>query len=118
MKIKERTYHDITILDVSGSITIGKGDVEFRNYIDTALARGHRNFLINMNKVRRVDSSGIGEVIATRSRILEQGGELKLLNLSPKVSDVLYMTQVLTVLEVFDDEITALASFARLAAVG
>ena len=119
MKISERHHNDVTILDVAGKVTIGRGDVELRDAIAAALHRGSRNILLNLEKLRKIDSSGVGELVAARSSVALHGGELKLVNLSPKVSDVLHMTQIMTVLEVYDDEAAALATFERkLAAVG
>lgn len=119
LKIQPRNHGDVTILDIAGKITIGRGDVELRNAIDTVLAAGRCNLLLNLEKVKRIDSSGVGEIVAASNHVANHGGQLKLLKLSAKVSDVLQTTQIMSVVEVHDDEAEALSSFeTRLAAVG
>ena len=111
MQIIEREKGSVTILDVSGSLTIGEGDIELRDAVLEVLAGGPKNILLNMKNVRKMDSSGVGELVAAYTSTRNRGGELKLTQLSPKVGAVLQVTRLVGILEMFDDEETAIASF-------
>jgi len=111
MKISARNVGGVTILEPKGKITIGVGDVALRNAVHEALQAGSKNILINMAGVSTIDSSGVGELVSTYTSTKNRGGMLKLLNLPPKVSDILQITQLITVFEVYDDEAEAIASF-------
>jgi anti-sigma B factor antagonist len=111
MKISVRQREGVTILDLKGKITIGVGDVALREAVHQALGAGARNILINLAGVSTIDSSGVGELVSTYTTVTNRGGKLKLANLPPKVSDILQITQLITVFEVFDDEEEALRSF-------
>lgn len=111
MKIDKRTKGGVTILDVEGKITIGKGDVALRDAVQQALADGAKKILIELGRVSTIDSSGVGELVSAFTTVTNRGGKLKLVNLPPKVNDILQITQLITVFEVFDNEDEAIASF-------
>lgn len=111
MKITARQSGNVTILDLKGKITIGVGDVALRQSVQEQLNTGTRNILINLKDVSTIDSSGVGELVSTYTTVTNRGGKLKLVNLPAKVSDILQITQLITVFETFDDEAEAVASF-------
>ncbi len=111
MTIQKRVRDGVTILDVEGKITIGKGDVALREAVQAALADGATKLLIGLGRVTTVDSSGVGELVSAYTTVTNRGGKLKLVNLPPKVNDILQITQLITVFEVFDGEDEALGSF-------
>ena len=111
MTIDTRTANGVTILDIQGKITIGEGSAEIRNTIRDLLQAGKNKILLNMGEVSYVDSSGIGELVSSFTRVTNQGGELKLLNLTKKLQELLAITKLLTVFECFNDEESALGSF-------
>ena len=111
MKILKREIGNITILEPKGKILIGAGDVELRQAIDESLSQGADNLLLDFKGVSKMDSSGIGELIASHNTVVEKGGTLKLMNMPPKLLNVFGATQIVTVLDIFDDESEALASF-------
>lgn len=110
-KISTRQRDGVTILDPKGKITIGEGDIALREVISEALAGGCKDLLINCSKVRRMDSSGLGELVAATERAKGQGASIKLTNLSASVRELLTMTALMGMLDVFDSEDKALASF-------
>ncbi|MCA9999278.1 MAG: STAS domain-containing protein [Anaerolineales bacterium] len=112
MKIETRQVGDVTVMAPKGKITIGVGDVALREAIDEALEAGSRKLVLNMAGVTMIDSSGIGELVSGYTTTSNRGGGLKLCNLPPRVSDILQITQLITIFEVFDDEQEAIASFA------
>jgi anti-sigma B factor antagonist len=109
--ISERTASDITILDLSGKITIGEGSVQLREKVRQLLSDGKKKILLNLGDVSYVDSSGIGELVSSYTTTRNQGGQLKLLNLTKKIQDLLSITKLLTVFETFDNERAALDSY-------
>jgi len=111
MKIEKRSRGDVTILEVEGKITIGKGDVALRDAVHQALGEGAKKIVMNLGAVSTVDSSGVGELVSAFTTVTNRGGRLKLLNLPPKVNDILQITQLITVFEVFDNEDEAVGSF-------
>ena len=113
MKVVIRQVDGITILDLSGRITLGEGSVTLRDSVRDALAKGSKNILLNLGDVSYIDSSGIGEMVSAFTSVKNAGGELKLLNLTKKVHDLLQITKLYTVFDVKDDEASAVASFAR-----
>jgi anti-sigma B factor antagonist len=113
MKLKTRQVDGVTILDCSGRITLGEGSVQLRDAVRDLLAKGSKNILLNLGEVTYIDSSGIGELVSAFTTVKNQGGELKLLNLTKKVHDLLQITKLYTVFDVKDDESSAVASFAR-----
>ncbi len=113
MKIKSRQVDGITIMDCSGRITLGEGSVILRDAVRDLLAKGSKQILMNLGDVTYIDSSGIGELVSAFTTVKNQGGDLKLLNLTKKVHDLLQITKLYTVFDVKDDEASAVASFAR-----
>lgn len=111
LSIDERTAGNVTILGLDGKITIGDGSVQLREAVRKLLEQGHKNLLIDLGKVDYVDSSGIGELVSCYTTTKNQGGQLKLLNLTKKIQDLLSITKLLTVFETFESEADALGSF-------
>ena len=111
LNIKERQVGDVTLLDLSGKITIGEGSVQLREAVRRLLDEGKKKILLNLGDVSYVDSSGIGELVSAFTTVRNQGGELKLLNLTKKVHDLLQITKLYTVFDVKDDEANAVKSF-------
>jgi len=111
MKVNVRQREGVTILDLKGKITIGVGDVALREAIHEALNAGATKILVNLADVSTIDSSGVGELVSAYTTVTNRGGKLRLLNLPPKVADILQITQLITVFEVFEDEEEALRSF-------
>ena len=111
LNISERAVGDITILDMDGKITIGEGSVALRTAIRRLLEEGKKKILLNLAKVGYIDSSGIGELVSSYTAINKEGGSLKLLNLTQKLQDLLTITKLLTVFDVYESEEEALASF-------
>ena len=113
MKASTRQVDGVTIVDLSGRITLGEGSVVLRDAIKDLLAKGQKKILLNLGDVSYIDSSGIGELVSAFTSVRNQGGELKLLHLTKKVHDLLQITKLYTVFDVKDDEASAVASFAR-----
>ena len=111
MKSSTRQVNGITIVDLSGRITLGEGSVVLRDMVRDLVTKGQRKILLNLGDVTYIDSSGIGELVSAFTTVRNQGGELKLLNLTKKVHDLLQITKLYTVFDVKDDEATAVAAF-------
>ncbi len=111
LNIRERQAGDVTILDMEGKITIGEGSVAVRSAVRRLLEEGKKKILLNLAAVGYVDSSGIGELVSSFTTINREGGQLKLLNLTQKIQDLLAITKLLTVFDVYEDEAAALNSF-------
>ncbi len=111
MKISKREAGNVTIIEPKGKISIGKGDIAIRDAIDGALSGGADNILLDFKAVTRMDSAGLGELVAAHKAVTENGGAIKLMRLPSKLYNVLGMTQIVTVFDVFDDESEALSSF-------
>ncbi len=111
LNIKERQAGDVTILDMDGKITIGDGNVALRSAIRRLIEEGKKKILLNLGGVGYVDSSGIGELVSSYTTIQREGGQLKLLNLTQKIQDLLGITKLLTVFDTYTEEAQALNSF-------
>lgn len=111
MKVDVRHREGVTILEPKGKITIGAGDVALRDAVTESLEAGGRHILLDLQQVSTIDSSGVGEMVSAYTTVTNRGGQLKLLNLPPKVADILQITQLITVFETFDDEDEAVESF-------
>ncbi len=111
MKTSVREVRGVSILDLKGKITIGSGDIQLRETINKLVEDGRKNILINMKEVTTIDSSGIGELVGCYTSVTNKGGKLKLLHLPPKISDVLTVTQLITVFDVYESEPEAVASY-------
>jgi anti-sigma B factor antagonist len=111
MRVNVRQREGVTILDLKGKITIGVGDVALRDAIHEALSAGAKRILVNLAGVSTIDSSGVGELVSAYTTVTNRGGKLKLLDLPPKVADILQITQLITVFDVYEGEDEALNSF-------
>ncbi len=112
MKTSTRQVDGVTIVDLSGRITLGEGSVVLRDLVRELLGKGNKKILLNLGEVTYIDSSGIGELVSAYTTVRNQGGELKLLNLTKKVHDLLQITKLYTVFDIKDDEAAAVKSFA------
>ncbi len=111
LNINKREAGDVTILDLSGKITIGEGSVQLRETVRQLLDDGKKKILLNLGDVSYVDSSGIGELVSSYTTANKSEGQLKLLNLTKKIQDLLAITKLLTVFEIHENEVSALTSF-------
>ena len=111
LNITERQAGDVTILDMDGKVTIGEGSVALRTTIRKLLGEGKKKILLNLGSVGYVDSSGIGELVSSYSAVNKEGGSLRLLNLTQKIQDLLAITKLLTVFDVYESESEALSSY-------
>jgi anti-sigma B factor antagonist len=111
LNIKERQAGDVTILDMDGKITIGEGSVALRSAIRRLLEEGKKKILLNLGGVGYIDSSGIGELVSSFTAINKEQGQLKLLNLTQKLKDLLGITKLLTVFDTYTNESDALSSY-------
>ena len=112
MKVNVRQRNDVTILDLGGKITIGSGDIALRNAVQEVMNSGATKVLINMGDVTTIDSSGIGELVSAYTTATNRGAKLRLYKLPAKVTDILTITQLITVFDVYDSEDEAVNSFA------
>lgn len=110
-KLSPRQVGDVVVIDVSGRITLGKGSSSLREGIRELMAQGSRKILLNLGEVSYIDSSGIGELVSAFTSVANQGGQLKLLNLTKRVKDLLQITKLYTVFDIYDNEASAVASF-------
>ena len=113
IKASTRQLEDITIVDLSGQIKLGDGTQVLRDIVKDLLSKGEKKILLNLADVSYIDSSGIGELVGAFTSVRNQGGEMKLLQLTKKVKDVLAITKLLTVFDVKDDEAAAIGAFKR-----
>jgi len=113
MTIETRTSGSVKILDIQGKITIGEGSAKLRSTVRELLQNGNKDILLDLGGVSYVDSSGIGELVSSFTTVSNQGGQLKLLNLTEKLQELLAITKLLTVFDSFTDEEEALASFSE-----
>jgi len=111
MEIAERKVSDVTILDLSGKMTLGEGDEMLKTTINNLLAAGVKKLVLNLENVPYIDSAGLGEVVRTHTTVSRQGGSLKLLNLTKRIEDLLSITKLLTVFDTYDSEADAIKSF-------
>ena len=117
MQIEERAVGDVVILDLKGKITLGEGDELLKDKVNSLVNQGQRKILLNLGGVPYIDSAGLGEVVRTYTTVSRQGGSLKLLNLTKRITDLLSITKLLTVFETFDAESEAVQSFSASAKV-
>ncbi len=111
MQIEERVVGDVTILDLKGKITLGEGDEALKDKINSLVLQNRRRILLNLAEVPYIDSAGLGEIVRTYTTVSRQGGQLKLVNLTKRITDLLSITKLLTVFETFDSEAEALQSY-------
>ena len=112
VKLTTRQVGDVTVVDAVGRITLGEGASTFRDKVRELASSGHKKMLLNLGEVSYIDSSGIGELVSGFTTVTNQGGAVKLLNLTKRVKDLLQITKLYTVFEVFEDEAKAVRSFA------
>ena len=113
LKTNNRQVDGVNIVDLNGRITLGEGSVILRDTVRDLLGKGRKHILLNLGDVTYIDSSGIGELVSAFTSVRNQGGELKLLNLTKKVHDLLQITKLYTVFDVKDDEAQAVQSFPK-----
>ena len=113
MKTSTRQVSGVTIVDLSGRITLGEGSVLLRDMVRDLVTKGQRKILLNLGDVTYIDSSGIGELVSAFTTVRNQGGELKLLNLTKKVHDLLQITKLYTVFDIHEDEAKAIQAFKK-----
>jgi len=117
MQIEERTIGDVVVLDLKGKVTLGQGDELLKDKVNSLVNQGHKKIVLNLADVPYIDSAGLGEVVRTYTTVSRQGGSLKLLNLTKRITDLLSITKLLTVFETFDSENEAVRSFSASAKV-
>jgi anti-sigma B factor antagonist len=111
MQIEQRQVGSVMILDLKGKITLGEGDEALKDKINSLILQGHKKMLLNFGDVPYIDSAGLGEIVRTYTTVSRQGGQLKLVNLTKRITDLLSITKLLTVFETFDNEPEALKSY-------
>jgi anti-sigma B factor antagonist len=112
VKLTTRQVGDVTVIDAAGRITLGEGSSAFRDTLRDLMGKDQKKLLLNLADVTYIDSSGIGELVSGFTTVTNQGGRLKLLRLTKRVKDLLQITKLYTVFEVYDDEAEAVRSFA------
>jgi anti-sigma B factor antagonist len=118
MTTSTRQVGGVTIVDISGRIVLGEESAALREMVCDLLGKGQKRILLNLSDVNYIDSSGLGNLVSSFTSARKQGGELKLLNLTNKVHDVMQITRLYTVFEILDDEATAVKSFGQTATAG
>ena len=111
LSIKDRRVGDVIDLDIDGNLRMGEGSVVLHNAIRRLVEEGQNQILLNLARVAHIDSSGLGELIASHVTLSKSGGEIKLLHLTQRVSELMTITKLLTVFDVYDNESEALDSF-------
>ena len=117
MQIEERKVGDVVVLDLKGKITLGEGDELLKDKINSLIQQERKQLLLNLEGVPYIDSAGLGEIVRTYTTVSRQGGKLKLLNLTKRITDLLSITKLLTVFETFEAEGDAVRSFSASAQV-
>ncbi len=117
MQIDERTVGDVMVLDVKGKVTLGEGDEMLKDKVNSLVNQGFKKIVLNLAAVPYIDSAGLGEIVRTYTTVSRQGGNLKLLNLTKRITDLLSITKLLTVFETYDSENEAIRSFSASAKV-
>jgi anti-sigma B factor antagonist len=112
MNISERTSGNVTIIDLNGKLNLGEATQNLHDKVNSLLQQGRKNIVLNLGEVASVDSGGLGELVRTLTSTQKHGGSLKVANLPKRVQDLLIMTRLVTVFDTYDDEATALKSFA------
>jgi anti-sigma B factor antagonist len=111
MEIEQRNVGEIVILDLKGKVTLGEGDELLKDKVNSMVNQGHKKIILNLAAVPYIDSAGLGEIVRTYTTVSRQGGSLKLLNLTKRITDLLAITKLLTVFETYDSENDAIRSF-------
>jgi len=113
MTVSERVVDNVTILDVSGNVTLNDGAEQVRDKVRSVLQQGRKFLLVNLSKVSYMDSAGLGELVQAYSTVAKQGGKLKLVSPTKRLQDLLVITKLATVFDSFDDETAAVNSFPK-----
>ena len=111
MQIEERTVGEVTVLDLKGKMTLGEGDELLKDKINSLMNQGRSKILLNLEGVPYIDSAGLGEIVRTYTTVSRQGGTMKLVNLTKRITDLLAIAKLLTVFETYDTEAEALKSY-------
>ena len=111
MQIEERSAGDVIVLDLKGKMTLGEGDELLKDKINSLIQQDRKRLVLNLENVPYIDSAGLGEIVRTYTTVSRQGGKLKLLNLTKRITDLLSITKLLTVFETYDSEADAIQSF-------
>ena len=111
LTIASRSVDGVSVLDLSGRITLGEGSVQLRDAVRDLIGKGQKNILLNLGDVNYIDSSGLGELVSAYTTAKNQGASVRLLNLTKKVKDVLQLTKLYTVFDIYDDEAAAVGSY-------
>ncbi len=111
MQIDERAVGDVMVLDLTGKVTLGQGDELLKDKVNSLVNQGQRKIILNLGNVPYIDSAGLGEIVRAYTTVSRQGGSLKLLNLTKRITDLLSITKLLTVFETYDSEADAVRSF-------
>jgi anti-sigma B factor antagonist len=117
MEIVQRSVGDVIVLDLKGRVTMGEGDELLKDKVNSLVNQGYKSIVLNLADVPYVDSAGLGEIVRTYTTVRRQGGSLKLLNLTKRITDLLSITKLLTVFETYDSESEAVRSFSASAKV-
>ena len=111
IKLNTRQVGDVSVLDISGRITLGEGSSALRDALRDVVSKGQKKILLNLGEVSYIDSSGIGELVSGFTTVTNSGGQLRLLGLNKRVKDLLQITKLYTVFDVHEDEASAVRSF-------
>ncbi|HEX5731586.1 MAG TPA: STAS domain-containing protein [Blastocatellia bacterium] len=111
MDIKERVVEGVSVLDISGKIVLGEGDIQIKDRIKDLLADGQRSILLNLGDVSYMDSAGLGALISGYTTVKREGGQLKLVNLTKRIKDLLAITKLITVFDTYENENEAIESY-------
>jgi anti-sigma B factor antagonist len=111
MQIEERKVGDVVVLDLKGKVMLGEGDELLKDKVSSLLNQGYKKIVLNLAEVPYIDSAGLGEIVRTFTTVSRQGGSLKLLNLTKRITDLLSITKLLTVFDTFESETEAVNSF-------
>jgi anti-sigma B factor antagonist len=117
MQIEERAVGDVVVLDLKGRITLGEGDQLLKDKVNSLVNQERKRIVLNLAGVPYIDSAGLGEIVGSYTTVSRQGGSLRLLNLTKKITDLLAITKLLTVFETFESEDEAVRSFSASAKV-
>ena len=113
MQIEERIVGDVVVLDLIGKVTLGGGDELLRDNVNSLVNQGRRKVVLNLAAVPYIDSAGLGEIVRTYTTVSRQGGSLKLMSLTKRITDLLTITKLVNVFETFDSEADAVGSFSE-----
>ncbi|HEV2299057.1 MAG TPA: STAS domain-containing protein [Candidatus Acidoferrales bacterium] len=113
LRMTDREMSGVTVLDLDGRIVLGEESNAFRERVKGLLANNHKKIVLNMSNVSYIDSAGLGTLVATFHSARSQGGTLKLCNLGAKFKEVLQVTKLMTVFDVYDNDTAAVASFGK-----